>query len=166
MSDTDVDFRALLNPLRGTQADATTKRHSLLGKRGDLTVELHYGDFGTGAGHEAALYVSRKTAAGDVNGVYVPLSCLWMYVEGRSGNFNDSFERMIPPLCDRLYGVITRSGLMNTMDAIIDYLDDLRKSPPDAEFMRDRSLKSFIARCDKEELEFFVETNGKRRSLN
>jgi hypothetical protein len=167
MSDsTDVDFRALLALGRGAMAEATTRRHSLLGKRGDLSVELHYGDFQTGAGNEAALYISRRTASGEEVGIYIPLSCLWMYVEGRGGSFNDSFHTMIPPLCERLYGMVTRSGCMNTMDAIIDYLDDLRKSPPDVEFMRDRSLKSFLAECDKEEVEFFVEIDGKRRSLN
>lgn len=166
MSATDVDFRALLDPSRGNRAEPTTRRHSLLGQRGDLHVELHYGDFGTGVGHEAALYIWRKTASGDTNGVYVPLSCLWMYVEGKGGNFNDSFDVMIPPLCEQLYGMITRSGLMTTMDAVIDYLDDLRKSKPDAEFLRDRNLKSFLAECDKEEMEFFVEIGGKRHSLN
>lgn len=162
----DVNFREHLVPGRGNEVERTTRRHAVLGKRADLHVELHFGDFDTGAGNEAALYVWRRTASGDVNGIYVPMSCIWMYCEGKSGNFNDSFERMIPTLTDRLYGVITRSGLMNTMDAIIDYLDDLRKSPPDLQFMQDKSLKSFLADCDKEEMEFFVEVGGKRRSLN
>lgn len=165
MSATDVYYRGLLDPMRGNKSENRSRKHTLLGRRGDLTVELHYGDFGTGAGHEAALYLWRNRG-GSNEGVYIPLSSMWMYVEGRSGNFNDSFDRMIPPLCERLYGIITRSGLMNVMDAIIDYLDDLRKSPPDSEFMRDRSLKSFLSECDKEELQLFVEVGGKRRYLN
>lgn len=166
MSATDVDYAKLLDPGRGNGAEATSKRHSLLGQKGDLTVELHYGDFGTGAGNEAALYIWRNRA-GSAEGVYVPLSCLWMYVEGRAGNFNDSFHTMIPPLTERLYGVITKSGLMAVMDAIIEYLDDLRKSPPaDPAFMGDRTLKSFIDECNKEEVEFWVEVGGKRTSLN
>lgn len=165
MSATDVNYRELLAPGRGNSTEATSKRHALLGHKGDLTIELHYGDFKTGAGHEAALYLWR-TRAGSKEGVYVPLSCLWMYVEGKGGNFNDSFHVMIPPLCERLYGMVTKSGLMNIMDAIIEYLDDLRKSKPDPEFMRDRTLKSFLNECDKEEVEFWVEVGGKRTSLN
>lgn len=164
MSDIDVDYRKLLAPGKGN-VSGTSKRHSLLGKKGDLNIELHYGDFGTGAGHEAALYLWR-TRTGSAEGVYVPLSCLWMYVEGKGTTFRDSWEVMIPPLCERLYGITTRSGLMLVMDAIIDYLDDLRKSPPDMAVFQDRSLKSFIDECDKEELHFFYEVGGKRRYLN
>lgn len=166
MSGQEVNFRALLDPGRGNKQDVTTQRHSLLGKKADLAVELHYGDFGTGAGREAALYLYRFRGPAGATGVFVPLSCLWMYVEGRAGNFNDSFDRMIPPLCETLYGMVTPAGMLNVMDAIIDYLDDLRKSPPDAAVFKDKSLSQFLKECDKEDMAFFVEVGGKRKYLN
>lgn len=162
----NVDYRKLLIPGHGALVCTETIRHSVLGTRGDLVVELHYGDFGTGAGREAALCIFRKRDSERSAPVYVPLSCLWMYVEGKQGQFNDSFAVMIPELCHRLYGQVTKSDAFRVMDAIIDFLDDLRKSPPDTAVFADETLKSFLTELNDNDLEFWMEVGGKRTTLN
>ncbi|MGH8117414.1 MAG: hypothetical protein ACREPJ_08940 [Rhodanobacteraceae bacterium] len=159
-------YRQLLVPGKGAIGITESVRHSHLGRKGDLIVELHYGDFGTGHGREAALCLYRHRLGSAGPKVYVPLSCLWMYVEGRAGQFNDSFAVMIPALCARVYGTATKAECYNMMDAIVEYLDALRKAPPDVAIFRDNTLKSFLAGLNDNDLEFWVEVGGKRTTLN
>lgn len=149
-----VNFAALLQPGVGNGAgERTTIKHSHLGRKGDLTVELHYGDFDTGHGKQAALYLFR---AHYDRGVYVPLSAMWQYLE------REAMHKLVPPLAAQLYTVVTKFDQFRVLDAIMDFLDDLRKSPPDPALFADRSLQSFIKSCEDEDLEFFVERGGKR----
>lgn len=151
-----VNVRALLQPgIGNTNAEATATRHSLVGKKGDLSVELHYGDFGTGHGRQAALYICR-THRGGSNGVYIPLSTMWMYLQ------RESLDVMIPPLAKHLYGFVTHMDQIRVLDAVVDYLDDLRKSPPDPNLWKDKDLDSFRESCAEEGLDFFVDVNGTR----
>lgn len=151
-----VNFSALLKAGIGNELPATeriTTRHSFVGKKGDLTVELHYGDFDDGHRSQAALYIFRNDPKG---GVFVPLSVMWMYLE------RDSFHKMIPPLARTLYGFVTKFDMVRIMDALLDYIDDLRKSPPDPNIFKDRSLEAFQESCAAEGLEFFMDVGGKR----
>lgn len=138
----------------GTPAEErTTIKHSYMGKKGDLTVELHYGDFDTGHGRQAALYIWRADPS---KGVFVPLSSLWMYAE------KNALHKMIPPLAEQLYGFVTHMDQVRVLDAVLDYLDDLRKSPPDPDIWKDKSIDAFRESCASEGLDFFVDVNGKR----
>lgn len=151
----DIDLAAALKPGIGNgEADNPTVRHSHVGSKGDLRVELHYGDFHTGHGRQAALYLFRFDKP--TEGVFVPLSSMWMYAE------KESLHLMVPPLARQLYGFVTQMDQVRVLDAVLDYLDDLRKSPPEPGFLRDRSLEAFIKSCEDEGLEFFAEKNGKR----
>lgn len=128
-------------------------KHSRVGRKGDLAVELHYGDFGTGHGRQAALYLARERHPDD--GVYVPLSEFWKFME------RDAFDVMIPPLAKKLYPFLTRFDLFRVMDALLEYLDELRKSPPDPDIYRDRSLNAFLEGCIADDLDFTVKVGGK-----
>lgn len=141
---------ALLKPNIGNESERRTERHAHVGRKGDLTVELHYGDFGTGK-REAALALVH----GD-DTVFVPLSAMWMYAE------RDALHVMVPPLAEHLYGFVTKQDCLRVLDAVLDYLDDLRKSPPDPALFRDRSLDAFLDGCAREGVDFFVDVNGKR----
>lgn len=135
-------------------AERVTSRHSFVGSKGDLLIELHYGDFGTGHGRQAALKVfsrHRPDAA-----TYVPLSELWKFTEAAA------LHVLVPVMAKQIYGFVTKDDQFRVLDAIVEYLDDLRKSPPDPELFRDRSLDSFLERCADEGVEFFVDVNGKR----
>lgn len=145
-------MRAGADQTHGTEN--TTIRHGYVGSKGDLTVELHYGDFGTGHGRQAALYLFRKAAPAD--GVFVPLSDLWKYTE------RAALHVMVPPLARQLYGFVTQMDQIRVLDAVVDYLDDLRKSPPDPNLWKDKSLDAFRESCAEEGLDFFVDVNGKR----
>lgn len=151
-----VNFAGLVVPGVGNDvqaAEQTTIRHSYVGRKGDLTVELHYGDFGTGHGRQAALYLWCRD---EKAGVFVPLSSLWMYtVAGKQYD-------MVKPLAAQLYSFVTRMDETRVLDAVNEYFEDLQKSPPDPDLFRDRSLSAFQESCAKEGLEFFVDVKGKR----
>lgn len=142
----------LLTPGAGMAA-ATTTRHSHVGQKGDLTVELHFGDFGTGHGRQAALCLFRRGHEAD--GVFVPLSMMWQFAE------RDALNVMIPPMAKQVYGFVTRQDEFRLLDAILDYLDDLRKSPPDPNLFKDRSLDAFMASFADEGLDFEVRLGGR-----
>jgi hypothetical protein len=148
----------LLTPGAIDGKGARTERHSLLGRKGDLTVELHYGDFDTGHGRQAALYIWRR--GHEDRGVYVPLSLMWQmgYTVKEQAH---AMMNIVPSLAEHLYGFVTRDDATRVMDAIIDYLDDLQKSPPDPALFRDRSLDAFLESCEREGLEFSAKINGK-----
>lgn len=148
-------FAYAMTPGAGNDAgvDHATSRHSHVGKKGDLIVELHYGDFDTGHGRQAALFIRR---ADPRKGVFIPLSTMWQYAE------HDAIHLMIPPLAEQLYGFVTKDDIFRIMDAVMDYLGDLRKSPPDPDLYKDKSLDAFMEGCAQEGLDFFVEVNGKR----
>lgn len=151
-----VNFAALLRAGIGNEKDAgerKTIKHGWVGKKGDLTIELHYGDFDTGHGRQAALYLFR---ADESKGVFVPLSTLWMYTE------REALHVMIPPLAAQLYGFVTQQDQVRVLDAVLEYFEDLQKSPPDPLLFKDRSLDAFRESCAQEGLEVFVDVNGKR----
>lgn len=144
---------APLTPGVGMQAESITTRHSHVGRKGDLTVELHYGDFQTGHGRQAALYIWKIGRQAD--GVYIPLSQMWMFNEPAA------MAQMIPPLAEKVYGFVTKADAFRLLDAIVDYLDDLRKSPPDPNLFRDRSLNAFLQSFADEGLDFEVKVGGR-----
>lgn len=148
--------QAIVQPGVGNAAnyERRTIKHKHLGRKGDLTIELHYGDFNTGHGRQAALYVWRR--GHETRGVYVPLSALWMYCE------RDAVHTMIPELASHLYGMESKLLQFQLMDAIFDYLGELHKSPPDPELFKDKSLDAFLESCAREGLDFFADVNGKR----
>ena len=148
-----VDVAALLRAGAGDERERITTRHSFVGTKGDLTVEMHYGNFDDGHGSQAALYIYRNNPK---DGVFVPLSTMWMYLQ------RESFHTMIPPLARKLYGFVTKDDMVRTMDALMDYIEDLRKSPPDPNIFKDRSLQAFQESCAAEGLEFFMDIGGKR----
>ena len=134
--------------------DARTTRHSHIGRKGDLVVELHYGDFKTGRRREAALFVYQVNRP--QYGVFVPMGDLWAYAE------RDAMHTIIPPIADRVYAFATRDGCFRLLDAILDFLEDLKNARPDPELFKDRSLDAFLESCAQEGLEFFTEIDGKR----
>jgi hypothetical protein len=144
---------ALLTPGAGMAAEAITTRHGHVGQKGDLTVELHYGDFDTGHGRQAALYVYSRNRQAD--GAFIPLSMMWQFAE------REALHMMIPPMAERVFGFVTKQDQFRLLDAILDYLDDLRKSPPDPNLFKDRSLKAFLQSCADEGLDFEVRMGGR-----
>ncbi|MGC1550526.1 MAG: hypothetical protein WA777_18545 [Rhodanobacter sp.] len=153
MSDTPLE---LLKPGigNGLEQDHKTTKFRHVGTKGDLTVELHYGDFDTGHGRQAALCIYRR--GHEKTGVFVPLSAMWMFAEC------DALHIMIPPLAAQIYGFVTKQDNFRVLDAILDYIDDLRKSPPDPNLFKDKSLDAFMKSCEDEGLDFSVKVNGKK----
>lgn len=147
-------------PGRDMDDKAKTQRHSHLGVKGDLTVELHYGDFDDSRGRQAALYLWRRGR--ESQGIFVPLATMWMYGHTTLDQAK-AFEQLIPSLADHLYhGVVTKSDMVRVMDSILDYLGELRRSPPPPYMRKDRSLEEFLAGCEEEGLEFQIKVDGKR----
>lgn len=134
-----------------------TVLHSHVGRKGDLVVELHYGKFG-GNQSEAALFIYR--ANHHARGVFVPMHSLWAFAE------RDALHTLIPPLADRVFTFVTRMDCYRLLDAILDFLEDLKNAPPNPALFKDRSLDAFLESCDREGLSFFVERGGERKVLN
>lgn len=123
------------------------ERH--VGRKGDLVAELHYIDFkdGRDLGVQAALLIRNQHSTRAP--VYIPLSDAWRYAE------NKALQTIAPVVCERLYGMLTRDGCFRIIDLVMDFMDDLIKSPmPPKRLREDKSLASFLKRCADEEVEF------------
>ncbi|GEM_PF-5438259 len=136
-------------------AGSVSRRYSFVGGKGDLVIELHYGDFGTpNHRHEAALWLCRR--GNPQAGVYVKLGDMWRFAE------RDALSEMVPPLARQIWGFVTKDDCFRLLDAIMDFMEDLKNSPPDPDMFKDRSLDAFMERCAQDGLDFFVERGGKR----
>lgn len=158
------------------QTPMGSTRHSFVGTKGDLRCELHYKDFGaidrtcTYHGIEAALYVFR--ASKPKAGIFIPMCKLWAFtydpmaaksaqIDGaRTGEKVAARAREVARV---LYGVETQSDGFRVLDLLCDYLEDLKNHRPPAG--KDKSLDDFLAECDDEGLEFFLEVNGQKVHL-
>jgi hypothetical protein len=132
------------------------KRHTFVGVKGDLRVELHYVDVHDGEGVQACLYLFKFNAPKD--GVYIPFNGMWVYAQ------RGAIDTVVRPVAKKLYGFVQRQDEYRVLDAIFDYLEDLKnhKPPPG----RDRGIDEFLQECDDEGLEFFVEDGmGRKLSL-
>lgn len=142
----------VMPPSYDTRTEVTTEKHSHVGRKGDLTIELHYGDFGDGRGKQPALHIYHLTPS---RGAFLPLSDMWQCME------REAFVVMAKPIADRCYGFVTRDDMVRVMDALLEYLDDLRQAPPAPKF-RYKKLDDFLESCEREGLSMFVDINGER----
>lgn len=156
-----------------------SRRHHYVGRKADLRVELHYRDFGVingkvmpmhvHCGREAALYIYR--ALHPTKGVFVPMCQLWAYLPREIGKgasvdtirMGQKVAANAMAVAKALYGIETRTDQHKVMDVLCDYLEDLKNHPPEAGM--DKSLDEFLAECDAEDMEFFVEINGNKVHL-
>lgn len=134
--------------------DTATTRHSHVGRKGDLVIELHYGNFNTGRRREAAFFIHQLNRPN--NGVFVPIGDMWAYAQ------NDALHKIIPPLAEQVFAFVTKDDCYRLLDAILDYMQDLQKSRPDPNLFKDRSLDAFLESCAQEGLEFFTQIGGKK----
>lgn len=129
-----------------------SRRHSFVGVKGDLRVELHYADVHDGAGWQGCLYIARKRAPQD--GVLVPFAGMWRYAQA------DAIDKIVKPLAAKLYSFVTQQDEFRVLDAVLDYLEDLKNHPPEPG--TDKSLDEFLAECEEADSPFFFEINGER----
>lgn len=138
---------------------AATQVHHHVGRKGDLMVELHYGQFQPGARkREAALFLYQVNRP--QHGVFVPMGDLWAFAE------RDAMHALIPPLAEKVFTFVTKQDHFRLLDAILDFLEDLKNAKPDPNLFKDRSLDAFLEGCEREGLSFFVERDGERKVLN
>jgi hypothetical protein len=142
----------VMPPSYDTRPEITTEKHSHVGRKGDLTIELHYGDFGDGRGRQPALFIYHLAPR---KGGFMPLSDMWQCLE------KNAFVQIVKPIAECCYGFVTRDDMFRVMDAILDYLDDLREAPPAPKF-RYKNLDDFLESCERVGLSMFVDINGDR----
>lgn len=140
-----------------TGGGEATVKHDHVGRKGDLVVELHYGKFGQKS-REAALFLYQVNHVD--RGVYVPMHALWAFAE------RDALHTLIPPLADRVFPFVTRMDCFRLLDAVLDFIEDLKNAKPDPALFKDRSLDAFLESCAQEGLEFFVQRGDERKVLN
>jgi hypothetical protein len=139
-----------------TQTTADKNRHSYIGKKGDLRVELHFVDLNDGEGRQAALYIYKFNA--HANGIYVGFAGLWRYAQ------RDALHRLIKPLSKQIYGFESKDSEFRVLDTVMDYLEDLKNHKPEPD--QDKTLDEFLEDCEMEGLEFFVEDGMGNRIIN
>lgn len=156
-----------------------SRRHHYVGRKGDLRVELHYKDFGmingrvfhqhAYCGREAALYVFREREP--KAGCFIPMCQLWAFLPREIGKgasidavrMGNLVAANAKAVALRLYGIETQSDTHRVLDVMCDYLEDLKNHPPETGL--DKTLDEFLAECDAEDMEFFVEINGEKVHL-
>lgn len=152
-----MDIQATQAPERTSMG---TIRHGFVGVKGDLRVELHYADLKDGQGDQACLYVFRfRDPKG---GVLVPFTRMWMFDIrfGQADIDEDKLARVCMALANQLYGFATKQDQHRVLDAVVDYMDELKdhKPPPGM----DKTLDQFLEECEREDLGFYFEVNGER----
>lgn len=145
------------NELHGSPIDVKTERWQHVGEKGDLRVELHYGNFIDQHTRECALYVCHKS--NPTRGVFVPLRMMWAWNE-----FSQARSMMataVYQMAERIWGFVTSDDCYRLLDTVLDYLEDLKNSPPPPQ-MRCDSLDYFLERVERETDggSFFVEVGG------
>jgi hypothetical protein len=130
------------------------ERHTFVGVKGDLRVELHWKDVGGDHGVQACLYVHK---ANDYNrGVLLPFSDMWRLIEA------DHMPGIALKCAEVLYyGSPTQSDLFRIQDVIFEYLQDLKDHKPAPDI--DKTLDQFLEECEREDLDFFIEDGAGRR---
>ena len=135
-----------------TTSAGASRRHSHVGVKGDLRVELHFADVRDGRGVQACLYLFAMLRPND--GVLVPFANMWQYAE------RNALDKVVRPLAGKLYPFTTKNDEYRVLDAILDYLQDLKDHPPEPG--EDKTLDQFLEECDREDSPFFLEINGER----
>jgi hypothetical protein len=131
---------------------AGSRRYKHVGVKGDLRIELHFADVNDGHGSQACLYIAHMLRPKD--GVLVPFAGMWRYAQA------GALDTVVRPLAKHLYNFVTRMDEIRVLDAVLDYLQDLKDHPPEPG--HDKSLDDFLAECDEEDTPFFLEINGER----
>lgn len=161
------------------QTDTTpagSRRHSFVGMKGDLRCELHYCDLATTSprlaamhaycGREACLYVYKARAPRQ--GVLLPMCQMWEFTPRTLGKRPSVDEAATAARVARnarnmalaLYGIESQPDEFRVLDLLCDFIEELKNHPPETGL--DKTLDDFLAECDDDGMEFFVEINGER----
>jgi hypothetical protein len=139
-------------------ASVTTERWETVGRKGDLVIELHFGNFVDRHTKEAALLVYSRDPS---RGVYVPLRQMWAWNE-LAGARNVMATDLVT-MAERIYGFATHDDTIRLLDAVMEFLEDLKDSPLPPR-KKCRSLDYFLEEVDRD-LEgghMFYEVGGER----
>lgn len=142
---------------RKIASDNEKHRHSFVGVKGDLRVELHYIKIQGNEDRMAALYIHKFNNYD--GGVFIPFADLYRYADPMLTKHG--VPSLVKKLATHLYGIETESDENRVMDALFDYATDLKdhRPPPDWE----KTMGDFLEECDKLDMEFFVEDGAGRR---
>lgn len=142
-----------------------SRRHSYVGRKGDLRVELYYADPHKDCGREACLYVYRAVAP--TSGVLLPFCQMWQFDTRQFGFLSRQAKldeartvQAAVGIANQLYGFATQSDWMRVLDVMCDYMQDLKDHKPETGL--DQTLDEWLEALDAEGLEFFMEVNGER----
>lgn len=138
--------------------DTTTERWATVGRKGDLVVELHFGHFLDQHTREAALLIYARDPR---RGVFIPLRQMYAWAEIAAARNMMATDLVL--MAETIYGFATRDDAMRLLDAVMEFMEDLKNSPlPPTK--KCRSLDYFLEDIDRE-LEgghMFFEIGGER----
>ena len=144
---------------------AGSRRHSYVGKKGDLRAELHFAAPHPHCGREACLYVYR--ALHPTKGVLLPFCQMWQYdtrsfaLSTREAKLDQRRTTVAAVrIANQLYGFATQSDWFRVLDLMCDFMQDLKDHKPETDM--DPTLDQYLEAFEAEGLEFFLEVDGKR----
>lgn len=142
-----------------------SRRHSYVGKKGDLRCELHYADPHSHCGREACLYIYRASAPRE--GQLLPFCQMWQFdprpfaLKGRQAQLDQrKVAYAAKKLALALYGIENQSSEFRVLDLMADFMGDFKDHKPETGI--DSTLDEWLAALDAEGMEFFLEVDGKR----
>lgn len=155
-----LSHQPLILPASYDQAptQSQTERHSAVGRKGDLVVELHFGHFTDHQKREAALFVYARDPK---RGVFIPLQLMWAWNEMAAAR--NMMATDLVSLAEQVYGFATQMDCMRLLDAVMEFMEDLKNSPlpPKGQC---KNLDYFLEEVDRatEGGHMFYEVNGER----
>lgn len=136
----------------------TTERWATIGRKGDLVIELHFGHFLDKHKQEAALLVYSRDPS---RGVFIPVRQMWAWAEIAKARNMMATDLVV--MAEQIYGFATRNDCMRLLDAVMEFLEDLKNSPLPPR-KKCKSLDYFLEEIDRD-LEgghMFFEVGGER----
>ncbi len=142
-----------------------SRRHSYVGRKGDLRVELHYADPHKHCGREACLYIYRAIAP--TRGVLLPFCQMWQFdprpfaLKSKQAVLDQKKVAFAAKkMALALYGIENQSDEHRVLDVMCDFFEDFKNHKPETGV--DFTLDEWLAALDAEGMEFFMEVNGER----
>lgn len=139
-----------------TEASATAfPDQKYVGRVGDLEVSLVNAVVHRDREAEACMLLRQVNR---VTEVLVPMSTAWQWREP---------EQMVPlagAVAQKLYPFMTRDDVFRVIDAVHNFIEDVIKHPPPKG--ENRTLDDFLADCERDGLQPFIEVNGERQVIH
>ena len=142
-----------LNLPKPKLAEDFRNRETHVGRKGDLTVSLVYAQVDRNNEREACMKLEHPSG----RRALIPMTGMWRWNEPQF------MAELAGRTAKHLYQFVTAYDCHRVLDAVLDFIEDLKNHPPEPG--QDRTMDQFLEDCDRDGLQFWVEYNGERKVL-